>query len=329
MEASVEPTEKQTDLKTVFDSKLKEQLLELDVVRKEAVKRLVVSLFVVPLSAVLAFLYVEANYMDLEVVLWVAGFVAVMMYLYVGKKWKSYRNGYKTEVVGKLLKMFNDSFKYSPNDCISSQEYKNSGLYQRSYDRYVGEDYVKGMLGKTAIQFSELHTQYKTTSTDSKGNKRTTWHTIFKGLFFIADANKHFNGKTYIMPDSDSIFSSIGKSISSLFGGRGDRVALEDPEFERHFEVYSDDQVEARYLISPALMRRLVSFKYEAGANVALSFVGENLYIAIPTRKAYFEPKLFKPAADFDVVEEIYQDLDFITGIVEDLNLNTRIWTKE
>ncbi|MDO6706624.1 DUF3137 domain-containing protein [Photobacterium sp. 1_MG-2023] len=264
------------------------------------------------------------------IILWLPGLVFLVMYYYVSLKWKVYRDAYKTQVVGKLLKSFNDSFEYSPKDHISPEKYKSSGLYYGHYDRYRGEDYVRGVLGKTAIEFSELHTQYKSTSTDSKGNTRTTWHTIFKGLLFIADANKHFKGKTYITPDSEGFWSLVGKSLNNLLGGSvfGDRVAMEDPEFERHFEVYSNDQVEARYLISTSLMERLVAFRKEANAKVALAFVGDSIHIGIPSRKAYFEPKLFQSAANFDVVKDIYQDLDFITGIVEDLALNTRIWTK-
>ncbi|QUJ66313.1 DUF3137 domain-containing protein [Photobacterium sp. GJ3] len=258
------------------------------------------------------------------------GLVSLVMYYYVSLKWKAYRDAYKTQVVGKLLKTFNDSFEYSPSERISPEKYKASGLYRHHYHRYHGEDYVRGVVGKTAIEFSELHTQYKTTSRDSKGRTRTTWHTIFKGVFFIADANKHFQGKTYITPDNEGFWSAVGKSLTNLLGGSvfGDRVAMEDPEFERHFEVYSDDQVEARYLISTSLMQRLVAFRQQANTSVALSFVGDSLHIGIPARKAYFEPKMFQSAVNFDAVKDIYQDLDFMTGIVEDLALNTRIWTK-
>ncbi|MBT1062501.1 DUF3137 domain-containing protein [Bowmanella sp. Y26] len=329
MDVNKARTSVKADLHRLFSGKLKVQLQALDTVRQQAVKRLLIACIVVPVVSLLGFAYIQANYMDPDLIFWVVGLSAMLMYWFVMSKWSSYRRDYKTQVVGKLLSTFNSSFKYAPTGQVSSVKYKDSGLYPRAYDRYEGEDYVIGKLGKTLIEFSELHTQYKTTTRDSKGRTTTNWHTIFKGLFFVADANKHFKSKTYIRPDSSGLFSSLGKSIGNLLGTRDARVALEDPEFERFFEVYSNDQVEARYLISPALMRRLIAFRQEADASVALSFVGGQLYIAIPTRKAYFEPKLFKPAVNMDVIEEIYQDLDFITGIVEDLDLNTRIWTKE
>jgi len=42
-----------------------------------------------------------------------------------------------------------------------------------------------------------------------------------------------------------------------------------------------------------------------------------------------FELRPFKPAADFDFLEGTFRFLTLLTGVVDDLNLNTRIWTKE
>ncbi len=39
-----------------------------------------------------------------------------------------------------------------------------------------------------------------------------------------------------------------------------------------------------------------------------------------------FEPSYFTPLADYGRMEEYYNDLKLAVGIVEDLNLNTRIW---
>ena len=36
---------------------------------------------------------------------------------------------------------------------------------------------------------------------------------------------------------------------------------LEDPEFERHFAVYADDEVEARMVLTPAMMRKLTALR--------------------------------------------------------------------
>jgi len=45
--------------------------------------------------------------------------------------------------------------------------------------------------------------------------------------------------------------------------------------------------------------------------------------------KNLFEARIFRPVADYSFMEENLRFLILLTGIVEDLNLNTRIWTKE
>jgi hypothetical protein len=45
--------------------------------------------------------------------------------------------------------------------------------------------------------------------------------------------------------------------------------------------------------------------------------------------KNMFEPKYFSSLSDFSPILDYYNDLAFAAGIVDDLNLNTRIWTKE
>ena len=47
------------------------------------------------------------------------------------------------------------------------------------------------------------------------------------------------------------------------------RVGFASSQFEGLFEVYSDDQVEARYLITPDFMERLIAFSDDyLGRNV-------------------------------------------------------------
>ena len=62
---------------------------------------------------------------------------------------------------------------------------------------------------------------------------------------------------------------------------------------------------------------------------IQLSFVSNRLYVAIPYAKDLFEPKLFGDIVDFKHIQEYYNDLNLVINLVETLNLNTRIWTKE
>ena len=93
--------------------------------------------------------------------------------------------------------------------------------------------------------------------------------------------------------------------------------------------MYSDDQVESRYILSPSLMERILSFKKQTKKSIQLSFIDSRLYVTVPYSKALFEPKLFGEMIDFSDVQEYHNDLGLVISIAETLNLNTRIWTKK
>jgi hypothetical protein len=101
---------------------------------------------------------------------------------------------FKWRVLTRLVKFVSPELEYHPQRFISEAEFRQSLLYQRDPDRYQGEDLIEGRVGQTALRLSEVHAEYKTEHYDSKGHRRTTWHTLFRGLFIIADFNKHFSG---------------------------------------------------------------------------------------------------------------------------------------
>lgn len=241
-----------------------------------------------------------------------------------------YVRDFKHRIIARLIDFLAPGLRYAPQGCISRDQFSSSGLFQHHIDRYHGEDLVAGRVGRTELAFSEIHAEYKTQSRDSKGRTSTHWHTIFKGLFFIADFNKHFGGRTYVLPDTaERLFGRFGRMFQSWTLGRGELIKLEDPEFENEFVVYGDDQIEARYILSTSLMERILDFKRKTGSTVYLAFVGSCVHVAVEMHRDLFEPRLLSPAADFAPVREYAEDLALAINIVDDLNLNTRIWSKQ
>jgi Protein of unknown function (DUF3137) len=145
-------------------------------------------------------------------------------------------------------------------------------------------------------------------------------------VLLVADFNKRFQGTTVVLPDvAERLLGRFGQALQSL---GGDLVRLEDPDFERAFVVRSSDQVEARYILSPALMQRILAFTAKAQCRPSLSFCQSRLFLALPERRDLFEPPLFRSPLARDLVGTYLADLQLSVGVVEDLNLNTRIWSK-
>jgi hypothetical protein len=239
---------------------------------------------------------------------------------------KDYTSGFKLKIIRPLIKAISNDLHYAPLYHVSETLFSHSRLFTQSVDRFRGNDHVKGDIDGIPFEFSDLHAEHKTK--DSKG--RTSWHTIFQGLFIVAEFNKHFKGNTVVVPDTaESTFGSlIGNWMQSNNYSRSDLIKMDDPSFEKEFAVYGTDQIEARYILTHAMMKRLMDLRKRAGEKIYVSFHGTHIYIAIDYRDDLFEPKLFSSLLDFKAAMAYIQTLHMATGIIKELKLNERLWSK-
>jgi hypothetical protein len=238
---------------------------------------------------------------------------------------RGYIARFKSFVIRRIVKFIDENLNYDAKDCIDKTTFMSSKIFTTKPNRYKGDDLVWGKTGTTEIKFSEINAEY-----ESGSGKNRHRYVIFKGLFFIGDFNKHFTGETVVLPDTaEKLFGHFGQKLQSLNIFRGKLIKLEDPEFESHFVVYGDDQIEARYILSTSLMERIVGFKKKTGKKIHLSFVNSMVFVAVSYTKNLFEPRIFRTLLDFEPMREYFEDLQLTIGIVDDLNLNTRIWSKQ
>jgi Protein of unknown function (DUF3137) len=310
------------DFNEFYDTELKQQLLPFEDLRSKVVRFGVLG-FILIILAFISFAVASATQQQYLFVLFfiflLAGITVVVIFY---NKRKDYIAGFKENIVYSIIKFIDPSLQYNPNGHISRNDYKNSGLYLKQPDRYNGDDYVEGRRDKTIFCFSELHTEYEESS-----GKNTSWHTIFKGLFFVGDFNKNFQGRTYVYSETNPQLGYFTKLFSS-FAWNLEKVKLESAEFENKFVVYSSDQVEARYILTPSFMERLVKLQEMMGDETSYSFVDTNVYVAVPMRDSLFEPSVFSPN-NYNKLGDYYNTVHIIFDIIDELNLNLRIWTKE
>ena len=182
---------------------------------------------------------------------------------------KEYTDEFKSIIIEPLITELDSNLTYSATLHISQQLFYNSKLFTARPDRMNGNDFVKGVIDEVKIQFSDIHAEKK--HKDSKG--RTSWSTIFQGLFIAAEFNKHFRGETVVLPDTaqSSFGDLIGNWLQSNNFNRDELVKMDSVEFEKEFVVYSTDQIEARYILTPALMQKLLTFKKKSKHPIYIS----------------------------------------------------------
>ena len=243
----------------------------------------------------------------------------------------AYRVGFKRNIIERIVDFIGDGQLQYAAHLLLEDKRRTAVALTRSQilrdelsepDYLEQEDCVYGTIGNTSVFFSEIIAKkirvVNFNEFTPENHRRES--VLFHGLFFEAKFSKNFLSRTFVMPND------IRGKIAFFNNWRGARVKLEDPEFERRFQVYGDSQIESRYILSTNLMNRLVEFDRKAGRKVAVSFIEGLVYVAIPYRRRLFEPRLFKTMISFTPLKEYFLDLQLMIGIVEDLNLNRRIW---
>ena len=222
---------------------------------------------------------------------------------------RKYKSEFKDKVFSKILQAVNPGLVYNKSGFISKEKFYESKIFTERADRYSGEDYISGMVDKTQIEFSELHTQERRVTSNGK---TTTVHyvTFFKGLFMIADFHKNFNGQTIVLPDTaEKLFGFLGKKLQDWNFTRDEVVTLENPEFEKEFVVYSNDQVEARYILSTSMVERILDLKKKYNTNVYLSFINSKVFVALQNNTNLFEPEFKQSITNSDYIRKFYNEL--------------------
>lgn len=355
------------ELQRYYYTTLKRELLSVEKKRKEIVQKMYGVGIVLGLVFFLVVFLVKTFHLHSGLIIFTICVCAIVWSFMYSRNTADYAQEFKTKIIQKIINFIDNKLTYTSHNYIPNSNFQESKIFPITPDRYQGDDYVSGVIGQTEIAFSEIHAEYKKKKGRSNVSvdgstfinlnivfalgmivKRlmrgeliklanigeeafsdSKWETLFKGLFFVADFNKNFTSQTLVLPESASgVLRNINGLLQS-WNKRGERIKLEDPEFNKLFVVYSNDQVESRYILSTSLMARLAEFQKKVDKKIYISFVNTKIYVAIAYSKDLFEPKVFETMAEFGPIKEYFEDLELALSIVHDLNLNTRIWSKQ
>lgn len=326
------------NIEVLFEKSLKKQLQHLETKRKSILIFQIVAI-VLFVGAVASVVYYFGTYPGPEVkdhagkiilLLIVPVFLGLYFIKWGGNRIPAYKKLYKKEVVEKVAHSIDPSWEYDSEAFVSEEAYVDSGLFNKSYEKFYGDDRVSGRVGETVFESSELKAGSFHSYTDDDGNSRSEWRAVFSGYFFHSEFNKQLQGETYVVNGDLEAVADTFRSTSTNSKGRmkGSMVALENKEFANTFKVRSTSQIEARYILTPKLMESLLNVYQVFKQPMHMSFIGGKVYLAILFSKGLFEPSIWKSGLNLKELNKLYQLLNLNKTIIEELDLNTRIWTK-
>ena len=163
------------------------------------------------------------------------------------------------------------------HDVEPGEEYEAARRYGLlpSYQRDSQEDRWFGELEGHPFNLYEAHLEQRRGS-----GKNRRWVTVFRGAIIDIGFGRPFHSTTLLQRKGKhkKWFGLGGRADHADFGGhRLDYVDQVHPDFEGVFEVWSDDQVEARVLIHPTYVEHLIELErvFDGDAVRALFRAGE------------------------------------------------------
>lgn len=250
---------------------------------------------------------------------------------------KSYKELYNWLIVTQFIEQFNTNnnvqLAYIPWEGIQQSEFISCGLFH-SVTEYSSFNLIRGKIGKTNFECAQVTAEEIREVRTNQGTRKEKL-LIFNGMFFAADFNKNFAGTTLIVPDYvEGTLGRFGRSLQKLLvrsGYNGLKLAyMENPEFERAFAVYTSDQIEARYLLTPFIIQQLTELKQHLhNSDLHIAFRYGKIYIAWSTPGHWIKPPFLIQTLTREVLQETQERLLLPLQMVDYLKLNTRIWGRQ
>ena len=225
---------------------------------------------------------------------------------------KHYKSDVKQKIYPLIFKYFGHDFIFSPDHKMSLAALKASKLLPY-YDAANFEDYVQGTYKNTEIALNELHL-----TKQIKRDKNTDTVTVFKGVMIELSSHKGFRGHTVVVKTRGGLVNFLSDSFKGL-----ERVKLEDPIFEKQFDVFSTDQIEARYLLTVTFMERLQALSASFDNKIQCAFYQNKLLIMLGSKDNRFEMASIFKAATFEYeFSQINKEMKQLFAIVDVLQLD-------
>lgn len=243
--------------------------------------------------------------------------------------------GIGTYLAHNARKQVTDALKTRINDTIAQAlglQFAMSGFspdcYERagtfgllpSHDDETLEDEWSGSLGEQQFRLHEA----KLTEERGSGKSRRTV-TVFEGTMMTVTFARRFHGITMVERDGRhrSLFGFQKDSIE-IGGVELAHVAMVDPRFEDAFNVWSNDAVEARYLVHPEYIERLIAVEEAyAGKNIRALFHEGELLIVLETGNL-FESGSLEASEDQMLLERTITQFQALTSLASKLNERPR-----
>jgi hypothetical protein len=211
---------------------------------------------------------------------------------------------FKVNVVRDALAEVLEGCVYKSKLSISQPRIAATGLFE-GWNRFSGEDYIRGAYQGHEIEFSDIVLENE--HTEGTGDrKRTVKTTVFQGPWLTCRLRKKLPAKVVLREG----------------GGKGN-VETESVAFNSKYQLLTDDPHTLFRVLTPHFMEYVVAADEELNARTFFCFAGDRVHIAVYNKHNAFEIPANSNAGNLDAArEQIKKEMRSITGILDVLLRN-------
>ena len=212
----------------------------------------------------------------------------------------TYQKAYKEIVIKKLVKLINTNLTFNDNcDQRITSVFEEAGFNIDDYNDLRAEDSIEGYIDENImIHACDFSAEYKK---DSKSI------TIFEGVFAYTKCTKNIESCIRIAPNALKLYNSKNS------------IKLDSDEFEKYFEVYSDNKLITLQLLTSDIMAALMDFHLKYNLDFELVLKKDTIYMRFFTGRM-FEPRLYGKSTDKELLFTYYSILQFVTNVTKKVN---------
>ncbi len=247
----------------------------------------------------------------------VGGVVGIVIFAFGRAPLGRMKREAKTMIIGPIAERMSLAYTGDPGQVEGVYDLRRAGLLP-NFDRSRYEDRLTGARDGVTFEFFEAHLEDRRT-THSNGRTQTRYVTVFRGQCLRLDFHKTFYGETLVTRDAGFFNRFIGREGM-------DRAILESPDFEKAFEVFTTDQVEARYLLTPDLMQRLVDLEETFhGKKLRCAFVANEMLIAVEGDNLFEPGSLFDPLDNPERIGSLLGDFAALFALIDSVRARREV----
>lgn len=264
----------------------------------------------------------------------IGGFIVISMLVSYGFYFYSKKNTsgtgnyteFKKSIFSRLVRYINPKFEYIEKAHIGLPELLHSDLLVEKNYSISGSDQIIGYYNSVPFQSCNLSVTYR----PNFRNEKEGDDVVFSGNYFVARFPKKFRSSICIHPKKGFFSGMADNNIGEYLNTSGEKIRLEDPDFQKQFEVLCDDQILARYILTPAFMERLKTINIRNKGNMYIAINESNIVIATNKQNAIDTGNdlygMMFTKIDMKLLNEMYVELTEQLSTIDTLKLNNEIW---